>query len=230
VIITKQFYIMLLVDFCQSSFWILIILTVLICQSSELTNNVTDGFFAVDSYGLAYSLGITAAAQPLIGFITDHIGARFSFCLWLLLCGAIALAIPLSVNKWRQNESLEEILAANTNMSTYGTLLTGAVFGAVSLQTSVASACAQLFGIYSGGRAYTLMRLLSRLLGVVVAFLPVYMSGGHTSLTLYWCAAGLMGVGFVFACFLNSYSLVNEPAFALEKVDTSSTRNKYASI
>ena len=106
VIITKQFYIIMFVDFCQTILWMLIMLTVLYCQNTEISNLVENGFFSVRSFGLVYSLGITAAAQPLIGFLSDIIGVRFSFCLWLLLAGSVAVAIPLSVNKWRQNETL----------------------------------------------------------------------------------------------------------------------------
>lgn len=72
--------------------------------------------------------------------------------------------------------------------------------------------------------------MISRLLAVAVVFLPVFMSDWHTSLTLFWVSAAAIGVGFVLALLLNSYSLVQEPALALEPVDTSSTRNKYASI
>lgn len=107
VIITKQFYIMLLVDFCQAAFWTLILLTALYCQNTEISNSVDDGFFSVGSFGLVYSLGVTAAAQPLVGFASDHIGARFSFCLWLLVCGGIAVGVPLAVGKWRQDETLD---------------------------------------------------------------------------------------------------------------------------
>lgn len=189
-----------------------------------------NGFFGVDSLGLVYALGIAGAAQPLIGLITDHIGVRFSFNVWLLLCGTVACLLPIFIIQMKRNITVEEILAANTNAGTYSLILTGAVFGAISLQTSVASAVAYLFGIYSGGRAYTLVRTISRLLAVLTVFLPLYLGGWHTNTTLYWIAAGLMGLGFVAACFLNPHSLVKEPAFSLEKVDTNDRRNKYANI
>jgi MFS family permease len=191
---------------------------------------VANGFFGVDSYGLVIALGITGAAQPLIGFLSDHIGVRFTFNLWLLLCGAVACAVPIFIIQMKREESVEQILAANTNSSAYASLLTVAVFGAVSLQTSVASAVTYLFGIYSGGRAFTLVRTISRLLALTLVCLPIYLGGWHTNTTLYWITAGLMGLGFLAACFLNPHSLVKEPAYSLEKVDVNDRRNKYASI
>lgn len=65
---------------------------------------------------------------------------------------------------------------------------------------------------------------------MLLVFLPLYLGGWHTNITLYWITAGLMGLGFIAACFLNPYSLVKEPAYSLEKVDTNDRRNKYANI
>jgi len=69
----------------------------------------------------------------LIGLISDHIGVRFSFNIWLLLCGAAACAVPIFIIKLKQDETVEEILAANTNSSAYASLLTALIFGTVSL-------------------------------------------------------------------------------------------------
>jgi hypothetical protein len=130
----------------------------------------------------------------------------------------------------KRDETVEQILAANTNSSAYASLLTALIFGAVSLQTSVASAIAYLFGIYSGGRTFTLVRTISRLLALTLVFIPVFLGGWHTNTNLYWITASLMGLGCLAACFLNPHSLVKEPAYSLEKVDVNDRRNKYAYI
>lgn len=122
------------------------------------------------------------------------------------------------------------MLAANTNSNTYLALLTGAFFGAVGLQTTVASAVTSLFGIYSAGRAYSLLRLFSRLVAVGVVSIPVYLNGWHTNMNMYWATAALMGIGLIASCFLNPYSLVQEPIYALERCNTSGNRNKYSQI
>lgn len=83
--------------------------------------------------GLVYALGITGAAQPLIGCISDHIGVRFSFNFWLLICGTVACSVPIFITQMKHDMTVEEILAANTNTSAYALHLTAAIFGAISL-------------------------------------------------------------------------------------------------
>jgi hypothetical protein len=122
------------------------------------------------------------------------------------------------------------MLAANTNFNTYLALLTASILGATGLQTSVASAVAHLFGIYSGGRALTVSRTITRLAAVAVTFIPVFFNDWHTDMRLFWVMTGLMGLGLITSCFLNPFSLVQEPTTALERCNTSGNRNKYKSI
>lgn len=130
---SRQFMIISFVDFCQSSLWTIIMLTIIFSQSYEQTIQSDHGFFSFNSFGLVYALGITAAVQPLVGFVSDHIGVRFSFILWSLLGVLISCTIPLIVLLSKQNESVEQILAANTNFNLYLTLLTVAILSAVGL-------------------------------------------------------------------------------------------------
>jgi hypothetical protein len=108
-------------------------LTILYCQNYEQSQQIENGFFGVDSMGLVYALGITGAAQPLIGCLSDHIGVRFSFNFWLLFCGTVACLVPIFIIQMKRDMTVEQILAANTNSSVYASLLTAAVFGAISL-------------------------------------------------------------------------------------------------
>ena len=44
---TKQFYIIMFVDFCQSSFWTLIMLTIIRCQMTSTSLTVENSFFGL---------------------------------------------------------------------------------------------------------------------------------------------------------------------------------------
>ena len=123
---------------------------------------------------------MTATAQPLVGYISDHIGVRFSFTLWLLTMGTVAFLIPLFVKKMKKDETIDQILSGNLYPNDYLFLLTGNFFGCISLQTSVTSAITHLFGIYSGGRTLAVVRTVSRILGLLCALLPVYLNNWQT--------------------------------------------------
>ena len=123
---------------------------------------------------------MTATAQPLVGYISDHIGVRFSFTLWLLTMGTVAFLIPLFVKKMKKDETIDQILSGNLYPNDYVFLLIGTFFGCISLQTSVTSAITHLFGIYSGGRTLAVVRTVSRILGLLCALLPVYLNNWQT--------------------------------------------------
>jgi MFS family permease len=123
---------------------------------------------------------VTATAQPLVGYISDHIGVRFSFTLWLLTMGTVAFLIPLFVKKMKKDETIDQILSGNLYPNDYLFLLIGNFFGYISLQTSVTSAITHLFGIYSGGRTLAVVRTVSRILGLLCALLPVYLNNWQT--------------------------------------------------
>ena len=107
---TKQFYLLIFVYFCQTAFWMLLVSTVIYCEGSQQVYNSPNGFFSVGSNGLVNALAIAATAQPLVGYVSDHIGVRFSFMLWLLTMGTVAFIIPLFVRKMKKDETIDQIL------------------------------------------------------------------------------------------------------------------------
>ena len=226
---TKQFYLLIFIDFCQTAFWMLLVSTVIYCEGSQQVYNSPNGFFSVGSNGLVNALAITATAQPLVGYVSDHIGVRFSFMLWLLTMGTVAFIIPLFVRKMKKDETIDQILIGNEYPTDYLFLLTGALFGCISLQTSVTSAINNLFGIYSGGRTLAVLQTVSRILGLLCALLPVYLNNWQTKMNLYWAITGVMGGGLCCAMYLNPYALVEEERDVFAPVNTTK-KSKYDSV
>lgn len=74
----------------------LLISTIIKCEST-IEIDKTGSFFSVPSYGVTYALGITATAQPLVGYVSDHIGVSFSFIFWLLMMVTISCLTPILV-------------------------------------------------------------------------------------------------------------------------------------
>lgn len=110
----------------------LIIFTILGCQNYEHVNMIDGGFFALDSYRLVSAIGIAASLQPVVGFLSDLM-VRVNFCFWLLFSGVVGCTIPLAAQRWYRSESIEQILAGNTNGPMFMALLTLSFLGAVSL-------------------------------------------------------------------------------------------------
>lgn len=88
------------------------------------------------------------------------------------------------------------------------------------MQTSIASATVNLFGVYSARGAFALLRSISRFSSLLCVFMPVYLMDWQTELILYWVITGFMGCGLIMASFLNPYALVEEPRKAFEKLDS----------
>lgn len=143
--------------------------------------------------------------------------------------GTVAFLIPLFVRKMKKDETIDQILSGNAYPNDYLFLLTAAFFGCISLQTSVTSALTHLFGIYSGGRTFAVLRTVSRMLGLLCALLPVYLNNWQTKMNLYWALTGVMGCGLCCAMYLNPYALVEEERDVFAPVNTTK-KSKYSSV